>query len=75
MLHLPDRHKRQRVRLIAERACELLRQLHCCHVALKPMKFAHHHGKITDFYQALWQFDPFLHYICNLINQQCPQSS
>ena len=49
-LHLLNRHERQRMRLIAERAGELLRQLQQCCIIPQQMKFAHHQVQNYYFY-------------------------
>ena len=50
-LHLLDCHQCQRMRLIAVRASELLRQFLRHHlILLKWMKSVIHHDKITDFF-------------------------
>ena len=49
LLHPFDRHPRQRVRLVAERAGESLGQLHGPGIFSQQMEFVNHHRKITAF--------------------------
>ena len=55
-LHLPDRHQRQRMRLIAERARELLRQLYGRRVNFEKMELFSHQVQNYIFYHPLWPF-------------------
>ena len=49
-LHLLHCHQRQRMRLIAEWARELLRQLHCCCITSQQMKYLNHQVQNYYFY-------------------------